>query len=69
MTKSYVVGFENVELVDGLAPEKAVWLFMRATLLNDGDPDHPLWTDEVGSLPPDANRTGFDGFPHGDAGR
>jgi hypothetical protein len=69
MTKSYVVGFENVELIDGLAPEKAVWLFMRATLLNDGDPDHPLWTDEVGSLPPDANRPGFDGFPHGDAGR
>jgi hypothetical protein len=42
---------------------------MRATLLNDGDPDHPLWIDEVGSLPPDANRPGYDGFPHGDAGR
>jgi hypothetical protein len=26
---------------------------MRATLLNDGDPEHPLWFDEVGSLPPD----------------
>lgn len=69
MAKSYTVGFENVELVDGLAPEKAVWLYLRATLLNDGDPDHPLWTDEVGSLPPDPNRPGFDGFPHGDAGR
>jgi hypothetical protein len=69
MAKSYVVGFENVELVDGLAPDKAVWLYMRATLLNDGDPDHPVWIGEVGSLPPDANRPGFDGFPHGDAGR
>jgi len=69
MPKSYTVGFENVELVNGLAPDKAVWLYMRATLLNDGDPDHPLWTDEVGSLPSDANRPGFDGFPHGDAGR
>jgi hypothetical protein len=69
MAKSYVVGFKSVELVDGLAPDKAVWLYMRATLLNDGDPDHPLWTDEVGSLPPDPNRSGFDGFPHGDAGR
>jgi hypothetical protein len=69
MSKLYTVGFENVELVDGLAPDKAVWLYMRATLLNDGDPDHPLWTDEVGSLPPDANRPGYDGFPHGDAGR
>jgi hypothetical protein len=69
MAKSYVVGFENVELVDGLAPDKPVWLYMRATLLNDGDPDHPLWIDEVGSLPSDANRPGFDGFPHGDAGR
>ena len=69
MAKSYTVGFENVELVDGLAPDKAVWLYLRATLLNDGDPDHPLWTDEVGSLPPDPNRPGYDGFPHGDAGR
>lgn len=69
MAKSYSVGFESVELVDGLAPDKPVWLYMRATLLNDGDPDHPVWIDEVGSLPPDPNRPGFDGFPHGDAGR
>jgi hypothetical protein len=69
MAKSYTIGFDNVELVDGLAPDKAVWLYMRATLLNDGDPEHPVWTDEVGSLPPDANRPAFDGFPYGDAGR
>lgn len=69
MGKSYSVGFDNVELVDGLAPDKPVWLYMRASLLNDGDPDHPLWHDEVGSLPSDPNRPGFDGFPHGDAGR
>jgi hypothetical protein len=69
MAKSFTVGFESVELVDGLDPDKPVWLYMRATLLNDGDPDHPVWTDEVGSLPPDANRPGYDGFPHSDAGR
>src|SRR5689334_11200209 len=71
MSKSYTVGFENVELVDGLAPEKPVWLYLRATLLNQDDTagEHPLWIDEVGSLPPDANRPGYDAFPHGDAGR
>ena len=69
MTTSYSVGFENVELVDGLAEDRPVWLYLRGTLYNDGDFDHPLWIGEVGSLPSDANRPNFDGFPIGDAGR
>ena len=69
MAKSYMVGFEAVELVDGLAEDQPVWLYMRATLYNDGDSDHPLWFGEVGSLPPDANRPAPEGYPVGDAGR
>ena len=68
MAKSYSVGFEAVELVDGLAEDKPVWLYMRATLYNEGDLEHPLWFGEVGSLPPDANGPAPDGYPVGDAG-
>lgn len=68
MAKSYVVGFEAVELVDGLSEDKAVWLYMRATLYNEGDLSNPLWFGDVGSLPPDANRPAPDGYPVGDAG-
>ena len=65
----YMVGFEQVELVDGLSEDKPVWLYLRGTLYNENDPENPLWISEVGSLPPDPNRNVFPSFPRGNAGR
>lgn len=65
----YMVGFEQVELVNGLGEDKPVWLYLRGTLYNGNDLETPLWIDEVGSLPPDPNRNIFPSFPRGEAGR
>src|SRR6476469_1472969 len=41
---------------------------MSATVFADSDPITPLWSAEVGALPPDPNRP-IEGFPLGDVGR
>jgi hypothetical protein len=52
----FSIAFEQVELVNGLAPDQPVWLFLRATLKDSARPDVVLDVREVGSFPPDANR-------------
>jgi hypothetical protein len=69
MAESFSIAFEQVELVNGLAPDQAVWLFMRATLKEGGSPESVLDVREVGSFPPDANRPTAPDIQVGDAGR
>ena len=68
MAGQYGIAFEQVELVNGLGEDKPVWLYLRAAVFADADPETPTWTAEVGSLPPDANSQ-IEGFPSGDVGR
>jgi len=68
MSNPFELSFEQAELVNGLGEDKPVWLYMRASVFNDKDPATPIWSGEVGSLPPDANSQ-IDGFPSGDAGK
>ncbi|WP_447724179.1 hypothetical protein [Sphingomonas koreensis] len=68
MAESFSIAFEEVELIDGLDANQAVWLFMRASVFDANDLETPLLVEQVGSLPPDANRASGDGFPVGDAG-
>lgn len=56
MAESFSIAFEQVELVNGLAPNQPVWLFLRATLKDSANPNVALDVREVGSFPPDANR-------------
>lgn len=66
--KSFIISFQQVQLIEGLAVDQPVWLYLRATLFNDNDLQTPLAMSEVGSLPPDANRMSDDSYPKGDAG-
>ena len=68
MAEQFFIGFEGVELVNGLGEDKPVWLFMRAALFNENDLNNAIWVDEVGSLPPDANRPVDAPVPFGDTG-
>lgn len=68
MGEAFALGFEQVELVNGLSENVPVWLYLRATVYNANDLDHPLAVEEIGSFPPDANRAVDDSFPKGDAG-
>ncbi len=65
----YMISFEQVQLISGLAADQQVWLYLRATLFNDHDLQTPLAMCEVGSLPPDANRMSDPSYPKGDAGQ
>ncbi|KEF41749.1 MAG: hypothetical protein ER33_09870 [Cyanobium sp. CACIAM 14] len=56
MAELFSIAFEQVELVNGLKPDQAVWLFMRDTLRDSRNPEVALDIREVGSFPPDANR-------------
>lgn len=56
MAEFFSIAFEQVELVNGLAPDQPVWLFLRATLKDSANPEVVLDVREVGSFPPDANR-------------
>ena len=56
MAESFSIAFEQVQLVNGLAPDQPVWLFMRATLKDANRPDVVLDTREIGSFPTDAKR-------------
>lgn len=66
--KAFALGFEQVELVDGLSEDTPVWLYLRAGVYNGNDLEHPLLVEETGSFPPDPNRRTDDSFPKGDAG-
>jgi len=68
MGDRFWVGFEGVELLKGVGEDKPVWLYLRADLYEPGDHSTPVWTGDVGSLPPDANRPSYPGLPRGDAG-
>lgn len=68
MSSQFDLAFEQIELINGLGEDKPVWLFMRASLFADSDPNTPIWSGEVGSLPDDANQPS-EGFPTGDAGK
>ncbi|HEY4093465.1 MAG TPA: hypothetical protein VGN46_18290 [Luteibacter sp.] len=68
MTESFKIAFEQVQLLSGLAPDQPVWLYMRATLHNADDLDTALDTQQIGALPPDANRSIDPSVPLGDAG-
>ena len=48
MAKSYSIGFESVELVDGLAPDKAV-LLAHAIKCIDGGATHQPEIPDVGA--------------------
>ena len=65
MAEWFKIAFEQVQLLSGLGPDQPVWLFVRATLHNEADLDTALETQQVGSLPPDANRPLGPGFPQG----
>jgi hypothetical protein len=52
LTKTYTVGFEQVQLLNGLGEDQPVWLFTRGRLYNANDPATTLWENSVGSLPP-----------------
>jgi hypothetical protein len=68
MAESFSIAFEQVQLLSGLAPDQPVWLFLRATLHDENDLNTALEVQQVGALPPDANRAISTDYPVGDAG-